>query len=139
MADQEIAEAKERVRALRAQVRAEQNANAVSNFEAAKTAKLDALTEEERHLEQQLAEVKATAQSAEQTLAEGTVPDLNVAALGEPVSIEDMKEGQAYLEVVDAHGNLVRVPAPEDTGTQETDAPPPNVPDDATMTGRGPS
>ena len=136
MADQEIAEAKERLRSLRAQVRAEQNASALANSEAAKQSRLSALTEEERHLEQQLAEIKGTLSQAEEVEAQ-TAGGPVTADLGEPIAIEDIQEGQAYMEVVDAYGNLVRVPAPE--GTREEDAPPPNVPDDATMTSRQPS
>jgi len=127
MADQELTEARERVQALRKQIRAEQSQRAVESNESAKTARLTALTEEERHLEQQLEEVR------------GAVPvgSIETAQQTEVVSIpvEEVAEGEAYVETVDAQGNLVRVRA-EDAGTQEADAPPPNVPDDATMTSR---
>lgn len=129
MEDQDILEAKERVSALRKQIRQEQSEAAVRSNESAKGIRLTALTEEERHLEQMLEEVR------------GTVPvePIETVTPTDVVNVpaEEITEGEAYVETVDAYGNLVRVRA-EDAGTQEADAPPPNVPDDATMTSRQP-
>ncbi len=129
MADQDITEAKQRIQALRDQIREEQSAAALRAFESSKGHRLGALSEEERHLEQQLAEIRGTAQVTDvEAPAEPGVP-------AESIPVEAVTEGQTYVETVDAQGNLVRTLA-EDAGTREADAPPPNVPDDATMTSR---
>jgi hypothetical protein len=129
MADQDVRSARERVQALREQVREEQNKRAVAAADTAREARLTALTAEERHLEAQLAEIQSI-----QMPGEGSVP--SVAVPGEPIEgaldpTAEPPEG-GFVETVDPQGNIVRMPA----GTLEGEAPPPNVPDDATMTGR---
>jgi gamma-glutamyltranspeptidase len=131
MEDQDIAEAKERVQALRKQVKAEQAERSAATADSAKEVRLASLTEEERHLEQQLDEVRATAMPG----ADPNAPFQRPPVVSVPV--EEMTEGTAYVETVDVQGNLVRVRA-EDVGTVEADAPPPDVPADATMTSREP-
>jgi len=129
MQDQDIAEAKERVNALRDQITSAKSEAAVLAFETSKNVRLKALTDEERHLEQQLEEIRAT-------VAAGA-PDAPAAVELQSIPVEEVVEGESYVETVDAQGNLVRMRA-EDVGTMETDAPPPDVPDDATMTSREP-
>src|SRR5580765_9028008 len=152
--NQEITAAKERVNALREQVRQEQQDRQAAATGSANDARLSALDAEERHLEQQLAEIRATPMpgadpNAPVGIAPGQVDAVRLAASS--VS-SDTTEGT--IETVDAEGNLVRtplsevpdlpeaeqLPAPDDGGgMREPDAPPPpGVPDDATMTSRAP-
>lgn len=116
MADQQdIINKRERVNALRAQIRAEQNERAVATADAAGDAKLAALSEEERHLEAQLAEVRSMQRPGDNPAvavvpagpAEGTV---NLS--GEPMRADQdpLAEGAPFTETIDAYGNLVRTP-----------------------------
>jgi hypothetical protein len=152
MASQEVQEAKERIRALRAQIRSENTQRATATAEADDQVRLAALTTEERELERQLSEVRSLAVPGK------TEEPVNNAATSEPVT-----EGTAFMETVDQAGNLVRVPVnqdtqveltdegrsaggppeavpaeapnadPADVGTREADAPPPDASEDATM------
>ena len=142
-------EAKERVEALRKQIRAETNQRAAATTAADRDIRLAALTDEERHLEQMLTTLRETVVPG----AEGTVP-MRVGGPAVSIPVDEIPEGSAFVEAVDAYGNLVRTAvtednaventevAPEapveaeDAGTREVDAPPLEVPDDATMTSR---
>ena len=131
-ADEDITQAKERIQALRDQITQEKAAQAARDFDTSKEYRLNQLTEEERHLEQQLEEIRGTV-----PVGDPTVP-VEPAVPAESIPVEEVVEGQAYVETIDAQGNLVRTLA-EDAGTREADAPPPDVPDDATMTSRPPA
>jgi hypothetical protein len=146
MPDQEIQGAKERVQALRKQIRAEQNERAVAAAEADRDVRVTALTEEERHLEQMLTTLRESPVPGADSALVPTLPGGRV----ESLAVEDLPEGASFTETVDAFGNLVRTTvseentevAPEapaaadEAGTREADAPPLDVPDDATMTSR---
>jgi hypothetical protein len=125
-ADEDITQAKERIQALRDQITQEKAAQAMRDFETSKEYRLNQLTEEERHLEQQLEEIRGTV-----PVGDPTVP-VEPAVPAESIPVEEVVEGQTYVETIDAQGNLVRTLA-EDVGTKEADAPPPDVPADATM------
>ena len=118
MADQDIREARERVKALRDQVRAEQNDRAVASAELAKESRLSALSEEERHLEAQLEEIRSVQRPGE--APEGVVPaepgEGNVNVKGEPLRPGDPLPEGGFTETVDAFGNLVRMPLEAETG-----------------------
>ena len=147
MPDQDVQGAKERVEALRKQIRAETNQRAAATTAADRDIRLAALTDEERHLEQMLTTLRETAVPG----AEGTVP-MRVGGPAVSIPVEEIPEGSTFVETVDAYGNLVRTTvsedvqntevapeapaAAEDAGTREADAPPLEVPDDATMTSR---
>jgi hypothetical protein len=167
MADQDIEAAKERVRALRRQIREEQSVRAVAGSEAAREVKLEALSQEEEMLERQLAEIRNTVVPGEvdvNVVVPAGPEEGNVNVTGDPIRADQdpLAEGAAFTETVDAHGNLIRTPValsedatveltpageaalttPDDAsdvlGTREADAPPPDVADDATMTSRKP-
>jgi hypothetical protein len=160
--DQELLEKRERIAALRAQIRAEQSDRAVEQAEMARDAKFEALSEEERMLEAQLTEIRSIRRPGEADV-EVTVPVLpeegSVNLTGGPVRADQdpLAEGVPFTETVDSHGNLVRTPVnlpedasvelspageastttpegdPVDLGTREADPPPPDVPDDANL------
>jgi Membrane-bound metallopeptidase len=116
MADQQdISEARERVNALRAQIRAEQDDRAVATADAASDAKLAALSEEERHLEAQLAEVRSLQRPGmhpDEAVVPATPREGAVNVSGEPLRADQdpLAEGVPFTETVDAYGNLVRTP-----------------------------
>lgn len=146
MPNEKIDEAKDRVRALRAQIREEQTAVAVANAEAADEHRLKALDEEEQMLLRQLETVRKGRTHAEELRAAETAE-----SVGEAVApLEEFPEGTAIVETVDSQGNLVRTAATEAdvvvvtegettpdevVGTRESDPPPPDT-DNATL-GRG--
>ena len=115
MNDQEVREARERVQALRQQVNAERHDRAVAASASARDARLAALTEEERHLEAQLAEIRGAQRPGEEleTAATEPVEKGEILDLGEPPP-----EG-GFVEEVDEQGNLVRRTLPSETATVE--------------------
>ena len=114
MADQDIRNARERVQALREQVRAEQNDRAVAAAEAARESRLSALSAEERHLEAQLESIRSTQRPGEGP--EGVVPaepgEGRVNVEGESLRLDEPPPEGGFIEEVDVYGNLVRRPLP---------------------------
>jgi hypothetical protein len=146
--DSQILEVKERLKALRRQVREETDARTSASSESAKEAQLNALQAEEHSLEMQLSQVRSV-QMPGADPNEGVVPaepeEGRVNVDGEPVRAaqDPLAEGVAFREVVDQQGNLVRQPINEEgepqgepqpvqvteeatvESTREADAPPP--------------
>lgn len=116
MNDQEVREARERVQALRKQLRAEQNERAVAAGESAKDARLAALAEEERHLEAQLAEVRGTQRPGEGLETAPTEP----VEKGEVLDLDAPPPEGGFVEEVDEQGNLVRRALPSEKATAES-------------------
>ena len=114
MPDQDIRNARERVQALRQQVRAEQNERAVAASESAKESRLSALSAEERHLEAQLEEIRNTQMPGQGP--EGVVPaepgEGRVNVEGETLRLDEPPPEGGFIEEVDVYGNLVRKPLP---------------------------
>lgn len=114
MANQDIIAAKERVRALRSQVRQTQNDNAVAQAESAEAYSLMALDQEEASLLRQLQEVQSVVvPGAENIPLPLTDEVISVNEQGDPVRLDVTQappEGMSFMEVVDSRGNLVRVP-----------------------------
>jgi hypothetical protein len=168
MADaQDVTEAKERVAALRRQVKAEQAARAAAADESQADHLMAALSEEERSLQRQLEEVRSVQMPGADPNAP-VVPESPVEGAvnveGDSGRADPLAEGGAFTETVDSRGNLVRTPVAvasdqsdpnvqtvpdsegvpaekrddEAEGMREADPPPPDVPDDATMTSRKP-
>jgi hypothetical protein len=138
MADeQDITEARERVNALRRQIRAEQNDRAVASVEAARDAQLDALSEEERMLEAQLSEIRTTQRAgAPEVVVPAEPGEGNVNVMGGPVRGDEDPhaagevvpgDGVGFREFVDARGRLVREPLNAENAEQSV------VTDDSTV------